>query len=219
MDKKAVLFVMTDDTRNCDEVAEFLESQLPGTEWRSAGDPHQEQRRDRRRRPRGKNKEELDLLRKQSREIDSWENQNKAVVSVMVLREGWDVQNVTTIVGSEAVHQQGQDSSGTDARPRACAGCSAARTSRRRCRSSGRQAFIDFVESIKSEGVDLEYRPMGERTSAVGPMVIEVDRDNNAKDIETLDIELPRLTARIEREYKNLDLIDPLARSPMSGCR
>lgn len=42
-------------------------------------------------------------------------------------------------------------------------------------------------------------------------MVIEVDRENKAKDLETLDIELPRLTARIEREYKNLGALDPLA--------
>ena len=29
LDKKAILFVMTDDTRNCDEVAEYLESRYP----------------------------------------------------------------------------------------------------------------------------------------------------------------------------------------------
>ena len=28
--KKAVLFVMTDDTKNCDDVAEYLESTYPG---------------------------------------------------------------------------------------------------------------------------------------------------------------------------------------------
>ena len=44
--KKAVLFVMTDDTRNCDEVAEYLERALPRAAGRGAGDPHQEQRRD-----------------------------------------------------------------------------------------------------------------------------------------------------------------------------
>ena len=29
LDKKAILFVMTDDTRNCDEVAEYLENRYP----------------------------------------------------------------------------------------------------------------------------------------------------------------------------------------------
>lgn len=66
------------------------------------------------------------------------------------------------------------------------------------------------MESIKSEGVDLDYKPMGPKTNPIGPMVIEVDRENKGKDVEGLDIELPRLTARIERDYKNLDLLDPL---------
>src|SRR6266540_3838389 len=42
---------------------------------------------------------ELKKLREQSREIDGWDSPYKAVVSVMMLREGWDVQNVVTIVG------------------------------------------------------------------------------------------------------------------------
>jgi type III restriction enzyme len=50
----------------------------------------------------GKSKEELNQLREQSKTIDHWDNKHKAVVSVMVLREGWDVQNVTTIVGLRA---------------------------------------------------------------------------------------------------------------------
>ncbi len=73
----------------------------------------------------------------------------------------------------------------------------------------GTPAFMDFVEGIKNEGVELETQPMGERTPGAGPMVVEVDRDNPDKDIDTLDIELPILTRRIEREYKNLDQLDP----------
>jgi len=29
MDKKAILFVMTDDTKNCDDVAAYLETSYP----------------------------------------------------------------------------------------------------------------------------------------------------------------------------------------------
>ena len=39
-------------------------------------------------------------------------------------------------------------------------------------------------------------------------MVIEVDKENEKKDIEKLDIELPVMTARIQREYKNLANLD-----------
>ena len=47
----------------------------------------------------GKNKEELEKLRKQANEIDGWDSPYKAIVSVLMLKEGWDVRNVTTIVG------------------------------------------------------------------------------------------------------------------------
>ena len=61
----------------------------------------------------------------------------------------------------------------------------------------GTDAFMDFVESIKVEGVELEYQPMGERTGPKSPIVVEVDRENPDKDIEKLDIELPVLAPRI----------------------
>ena len=43
--KKSVLFIMTDDTRNCDEVAAYLKAATPSS-GRRARDPHEEQRRD-----------------------------------------------------------------------------------------------------------------------------------------------------------------------------
>lgn len=206
-EKKAVLFVMTDDTRNCDEVARYLEARYPELggavlviHTKNNGEISEVSS--------GKSKDELDALREESKTIDRWDNTNKAVVSVMVLREGWDVQNVTTIVGLRPF------SSKAKILPEQTLG----RGLRRMFRGAnieekvsviGTQAFIDFVESIKNEGVDLEYRPMGDRTPGAGPMVIEVDRDNKSKDLDKLDIVLPRLTARIEREYKNLGLLDP----------
>ena len=45
---------------------------------------------------------------------------------------------------------------------------------------------------------------MGEGTAPKAPLVIEVDRENMKKDIEELDIQIPVLTPRIYREYKNL---------------
>ena len=42
---------------------------------------------------------ELEELRKQSRIVDSASSKYRAIVSVLMLKEGWDVRNVTTIVG------------------------------------------------------------------------------------------------------------------------
>jgi type III restriction enzyme len=75
----------------------------------------------------------------------------------------------------------------------------------------GTNAFMDFVESIQAEGVVLERKPMGEGTGAKTPLVVEVDNENVKKDIDALDIEIPVLTPRIYREYKNLADLDVTA--------
>lgn len=69
----------------------------------------------------------------------------------------------------------------------------------------GTDAFMEFVESIQAEGVELERKPMGEGTGPKTPIVIEIDNENTKKDIDALDIEIPVLSPRIYREYKNLD--------------
>jgi len=72
----------------------------------------------------------------------------------------------------------------------------------------GTDAFMDFVESIKSEGVELEMRKMGEGSPPKAPLVIEIDKENTNKDINKLDIHIPILTPRIFREYKNLSQLE-----------
>ena len=49
---------------------------------------------------------------------------------------------------------------------------------------------------------------MGEGTQAKTPLVVEIDKENEKKDIEALDIEIPVLTPRVYREYKNLAALD-----------
>jgi type III restriction enzyme len=70
---------------------------------------------------------------------------------------------------------------------------------------------MEFVESIQSEGVTFERVAMG---GAVGEarkdqLIVEVDTANTAKDIDALDIALPKLTRRFNREYKDLNALDP----------
>ena len=71
----------------------------------------------------------------------------------------------------------------------------------------GTEVFMDFVESIQTEGVELERREMGTGTPPVAPMIIEVD-DEEDKDLENLDIEIPVLSPRVVREYKDLNDLD-----------
>ena len=44
-------------------------------------------------------KGDLEKARQAARDIDRAENKIKAIVSVMMLREGWDVRNVTVVLG------------------------------------------------------------------------------------------------------------------------
>lgn len=199
--KKAILFVMTDDTRNCDDVAEYLEGHYP--ELKDAVLViHTKNNGEISEAASGKAKEELEALRKQSNQIDDAASPYKAIVSVLMLKEGWDVRNVTTIVGLRAY------SAKSNILPEQTLG----RGLRKMYPGDveeyvsviGTDAFMDFVESIQAEGVELERKAMGQGTQAKTPLVIEVDHGNEQKDIAALDIEIPVLTPRTYREYKNL---------------
>jgi type III restriction enzyme len=205
MDKKAILFIMTDDTKNCDDVAEFLESNYQDLKG-SVLVIHTKNNGEISESATGKNKEELDLLRKQANEIDSFESPYKAIVSVMMLKEGWDVRNVTTIVGLRAYAAKSnilpEQTLGRGLRKMYPGGLE------EYVSVVGTAAFMEFVESIKNEGVVLERKPMGEGTQPRTPLVVEVDKENPKKDIEALDITIPVMTPRVFREYKNLADLD-----------
>ena len=110
--KKALLFVMCEDTTAADQIARRLNT-----------DPYFAQLNDKtinlhtnlkgkiKSKGRGNNKraefvesekqisdEDLQALHKLSRELDSDSSPYLCIVSVLMLREGWDVRNVTTIV-------------------------------------------------------------------------------------------------------------------------
>jgi len=206
--KKAILFVMTDDTRNCDDVAEYLEGHYLDLKdsvlvihTKNNGEISEAQS--------GKAKDELEALRKQANEIDDADNPYKAIISVMMLKEGWDVRNVTTIIGLRAYSAKSnilpEQTLGRGLRKMYSAG------TEEYVSVVGTNAFMDFVESIKAEGVVLEHKAMGEGTAPKTPLVVEIDRENEKKDIDALDIEIPVLTPRVYREYKNLNELDVAA--------
>jgi type III restriction enzyme len=205
MGKKAILFVMTDDTKNCDDVKDYLENNFPDLKngvliihTKENGEISEAQT--------GKNKEELEKLRVQANGIDNPDSPFKAIVSVMMLKEGWDVKNVTTIVGLRAYAAKSnilpEQTLGRGLRKMYAGGLE------EYVSVVGTEAFMDFVESIRAEGVVLAHKPMGEGTQPKTPIVVEIDNENQKKDLDNLDIEIPVLTPRIYREYKNLAGLD-----------
>ena len=206
--KKAVLFVMVDDTRNCDEVGAHLEKICPELEG-AVLVIHTKNNGEISEAASGKNKDELEKLRKEANGIDTWESPHKAIVSVLMLKEGWDVKNVTTIVGLRAFVAKSnilpEQTLGRGLR-RMYFGSDIPET----VSVMGTPAFMDFVESLKTEqGVDFEYKPMGPDTGRKDSLIVEVDTQDTDKDLDALDIELPKLTRRFNREFKDLDALDP----------
>ena len=82
-----------------------------------------------------------------------------------MLKEGWDVKNVTTIVGLRAY------SAKSNILPEQTLGRGLRKMypgneAEEYVSVVGTDAFMDFVESIKAEGVELERKAMGKGSAA-----------------------------------------------------
>jgi len=212
--KKPILFVMTSSTGEANDVAAYIERTFPDLSGKVLT-IHTKANGEISERPGDK---ELERLREASRTIDRSDSPYLCVVSVLMLREGWDVQNVISMVGLRPY------TATSKVLPEQTLG----RGLRRMFRGDptfteyvsvvGTEAFLDFVESVRSEGVELDQVPMGPGTTPKKPLLIEVDSLNPAKDIDALDFAIPKLAARIERNMKNLAALD-VTSLPLSAIR
>ena len=93
LNKKPLLFVMMNDTKEADDVGGWLQERYPehfgGSKLlvihtNQSGEIA---------------KSDLETSRRLAREVDESASPVNAIVSVLMLREGWDVQNVTVVVG------------------------------------------------------------------------------------------------------------------------
>ena len=204
--KTPILFIMTMSTKEADQAATFLESTYPKMKnavltihTNNSGEINETASTK-------KAKEELEILRKAADSIDKDNSPYKAVVSVLMLREGWDVRNVSTVVGLRPF--------GADSKilPEQTIGRGLRKMfpldTPENLVVVGTPAFLEFVESLKTEGVEFQYSPMGKGTKGKSPVIVEVDKENKNKDLDKLDIPIPQMSPRIYREFKNLELID-----------
>ena len=205
--KKAILFVMTDDTKNCDALAAHLENEYHDLQGKTLV-IHTKQNGEISEAASARDKHELAQLRKMANEIDDFDNPYRAVVSVLMLREGWDVRNVTTIVGLRAYTTESK------ILPEQTLGRGLRRmfvdeTVEEKVSVIGTAAFYNFVKEIEKEGVVMERVAMGERAPANAPFIVRIDREN--KNVDALDIEIPLLAPRFAADYSRLRLLDPAA--------
>jgi len=204
--KTPLLFVMTMSTKEADQAAAFLEKEYPlmknavlTIHTNKSGEIKESAASK-------KDKDKLEELRKAADDIDKDFSPYKAVVSVLMLREGWDVKNVTTVVGLRPFNADSK------ILPEQTIGRGLRKMfpldMPEKLVVVGTSAFLEFVERLKTEGVDFEYSPMGKGTKGKSPIIVEVDKENPNKDLDALDIPIPQMSPRIYREYKNLELID-----------
>ncbi|MBW6475026.1 MAG: DEAD/DEAH box helicase family protein, partial [Anaerolineaceae bacterium] len=146
-------------------------------------------------------KKDLDEAREAAREVDKPESKVKIIVSVLMLREGWDVRNVTVILGLRPF------SSGAKILPEQSIGrglrqminVSPSADKRQTLEVIGTQAFEDFVRTLELEGVGIDT--IGEAPPK--PVKIEVVHSKLK-----YDIAIPLTKPQYMHEYRNLDEIN-----------
>jgi type III restriction enzyme len=197
--KKPVLFVMMNDTNDADDVGDWLQKKYPSE---FGGDKLRIIHTDKS----GEvSKKDLHESRKICREIDDEKSPVNCIVSVLMLREGWDVQSVTVIVGLRPY------TSKANILPEQTVG----RGLRLMFRGStgyiervdviGNKTFIEFVEQLeREEDIQLETFKVGDKVHIV---TIAPDPSKINKDIP-IPVLSPILTRKksLAEEIAELDV-------------
>jgi type III restriction enzyme len=188
--KKPVLFIMLNNTEEADDVGDWLRTKYPEyfagdktlvIHTNSSGDI---------------SKADLETARKAAREVDQNSSPVNAIVSVLMLREGWDVQNVTVVVGLRPY------SSKAKILPEQTIGRGLRLMFRNQREGSfvekvdiiGNNAFLEFVEELeKLEDFKFDTFRVGKDTLQI--VVIEPVAEKLA-----FDIGIPEMTPVIERK-------------------
>ena len=187
LSKKPVLFVMMNDTAEADDVGDWLRKKYPSE---FGGEKLLIIHTDRS----GEvSKKDLDVARKASREVDDERSPINCIVSVMMLREGWDVQSVTVIVGLRPY------TSKANILPEQTVGRGLRLMFRgqtgyiERVDVIGNKTFIEFVEQLeREEDIQLETFNLKEKVS-----IITIAPDPKKKD---KDIAIPVLSPILTRK-------------------
>jgi type III restriction enzyme len=205
--RKPILFVMTEDAQSANEIADYLDSEpfplLKGRvlniHTRLKGKIKTVKRWGREVKEfveseTGMKPDDLRALREMSRELDKKESKFHCVVSVMMLREGWDVRNVTTIVPLRPY------SAKAGILPEQTLG----RGLRRMFPLGDVPEMVTVVhhpafrklyeEELAQEGLDIAVLPIRE----VFKQTVTVFVDYANKPVEDLEIELPLVSDSIE---------------------
>ncbi|MBE8232247.1 MAG: hypothetical protein HAW67_00830 [Endozoicomonadaceae bacterium] len=144
-------------------------------------------------------------MRRAANDLDKPESPYKAVVSVLVLKEGWDIKNVSTIVGLRPYSSPdgvlSEQTLGRGLRrisPENFIDCKEVLS------VIGTDNFITFLEEVNKQGVMFGTKPMG---SSLGymPSITLIKPLSNRAD---LDIEVPLIGAKYLVDHGKISDID-----------
>lgn len=195
--KKPLLFIMLNTTEEAEDVGDWLRNTYPAEFGGEANGMkrtlviHTDKTGE-------ISKRDLDAARQLARRVDDPDCPTNAVVSVLMLREGWDVQNVTVVVGLRPY------SSSANILPEQAIGRGLRLMFRgenfaERVDIIGNKAFLSFVDDLeKLEDVKLDSFEVGKDKLKI----VTIAPDMPAK--AAYDLALPRLSPVLVRK-KTLD--------------
>ena len=188
--RKPILFVMMNSTDDADDVEDWLKTKYPED---FGGEKTQVIHTDRG----GEitSKKDLEIARKAVHEVDRDDSPINAIVSVLMLREGWDVQNVTVVVGLRPYTAK------ANILPEQTIGRGLRLMFRdlsvnftERVDIIGNRAFLDFVDELeKLEELKLD-------TFEIGKDKLRIVTIMPLEDRKKFDIGLPSLTPSLVRK-------------------
>lgn len=203
--KKALMFVMCENTEAADQIANRLNTDEVFKELNGKTiNLHTNLKGKIKKVGRGQNArmefvenekeisdEDLKELRKLSRELDHNTSPYSCIVSVLMLREGWDVRNVTTVVPLRAF------SSKANILPEQTLG----RGLRRMTPPGGANELVTVIDhpafaslyqqELAQEGLPIEIIDVDK----IPKTTVSIYPDETRKDIKALDVQIPRLSA------------------------
>lgn len=199
--QKPVLFIMAEDTRQANQIAEGIQGlsgfnkkdQVLVIHTKNNGELTT-------------NQKELEALREQARMIDDTRSPVKIVVSVLMLREGWDVKNVSIILGLRPFTSKAnilpEQSIGRGLRLMKDLGPDYTQI----LEIIGTDKFEEFVKQLETEGVGVGVTV---RPPSIGVFITPI------KTRERFNFEIPVFTASFTRRMEGISNFDPSKLPPI----
>ena len=189
---KPVMFIMCENVRHADDVGAFLLDKRHGFSFKESEvlvihTKGQGEIRD----------SDLDELRRQSRLIDEQTSPIRVVVSVLILREGWDVRNITVVLGLRPANSK------NEILPEQAIGRGLRLMKSVRGRQIleviGTPSFEELLGGLEAEGIyiDLTDKP---------PVAVRIEPIDERR---KFDIAIPKTGPTIKRDTKDLDKMNP----------